>query len=325
MLTVIVGLTVALVYGAADFVGGVAGRRLPVAVVTALSATAGLIVVSAIALPLLGGTWSPEAVLWGAVSALVGATALPLLYAALALGPMSIVSPLAALLGAIVPMAWGLVQGERLGPLGPVALGAALVAVVLVGFVPPPRDPAHPGRRLPLVRPSLKALLAATAAGLLLGVFIVIFDQTPDDSGVVPLAVNRAGMMLLLWPVAAVLLTRMRRRARERTAGDTADSVESLDSLESDTLPRARVAPAPLLARRTLLLAALGGALDTTANALILVGLRLGDLSVMGVLTAMYPAGTILLAAVVLGERITRVQWIGLALALAAAGMLALA
>jgi drug/metabolite transporter (DMT)-like permease len=67
------------------------------------------------------------------------------------------------------------------------------------------------------------------------------------------------------------------------------------------------------------------GVVDVVANVLLLLGMRAGDLSVMSVLTAMYPAGTILLAAVVLRERIAPVQWLGLALALTAAGMLALA
>jgi len=55
----------------------------------------------------------------------------------------------------------------------------------------------------------------------------------------------------------------------------------------------------------------------------MLVALRLGDLSIVSALTALYPAGTILLAAVVLRERIAVVQWVGLALALVAGGMLA--
>ena len=61
----------------------------------------------------------------------------------------------------------------------------------------------------------------------------------------------------------------------------------------------------------------------STANALLLIGIRAGDLSVAAVLGAMYPAGTILLAALVLKERIAPVQWAGLVLALVAAGMLA--
>ena len=67
------------------------------------------------------------------------------------------------------------------------------------------------------------------------------------------------------------------------------------------------------------------GIVDVVANALLLLGIRAGDLSVAAVLGAMYPAGTILLAALVLKERIAPVQWIGLVLALTAAGMLAVA
>jgi drug/metabolite transporter (DMT)-like permease len=65
--------------------------------------------------------------------------------------------------------------------------------------------------------------------------------------------------------------------------------------------------------------------LDAIANILLLLGIRAGDLAVAAVLGAMYPAGTIILAAIVLRERIAPVQWAGLALALAAAGLLALA
>ena len=72
-------------------------------------------------------------------------------------------------------------------------------------------------------------------------------------------------------------------------------------------------------------LAILCGVLDAAANALMLIALRLGDLSIVAALTALYPAGTILLAAVVLRERVAAVQWAGLALALVAGGMLALA
>ena len=67
------------------------------------------------------------------------------------------------------------------------------------------------------------------------------------------------------------------------------------------------------------------GVVDAVANTLLLFGIRVGDLSVMSVLTALYPAGTILLAAIVLRERIAPVQWVGLVLALTAAGMLAVA
>ena len=65
--------------------------------------------------------------------------------------------------------------------------------------------------------------------------------------------------------------------------------------------------------------------LDALANIIVLIGLRVGDLTIVSVLTALYPAGTILLAAVVLRERIARLQWVGLALAITASAMLAAA
>ena len=85
------------------------------------------------------------------------------------------------------------------------------------------------------------------------------------------------------------------------------------------------VAPARSATATGVRLAIACGVVDVTANGLLLIGIRAGDLSVAAVLGAMYPAGTILLAALVLKERIAPVQWAGLALALVAAGMLALA
>ncbi|MGB4779010.1 EamA family transporter, partial [Microbacterium sp.] len=80
----------------------------------------------------------------------------------------------------------------------------------------------------------------------------------------------------------------------------------------------------PLAPRGAWLLAVACGFVDATANLLLLLALRAGgDLAIVAALTAMYPAGTVLLAAVVLRERIAAVQWVGLALALTAGIMLA--
>ena len=91
----------------------------------------------AIALPFIGGAWSPADVAWGVLAGAFGVVAIALLYACLAIGPMSILSPLTAVVSAIAPMLWGLfVNGETLSPIGYAGLGVALVAVVLVGFIP---------------------------------------------------------------------------------------------------------------------------------------------------------------------------------------------
>ncbi|RDV43825.1 EamA/RhaT family transporter [Leifsonia sp. ku-ls] len=313
------GLLGAIVYGSADFLGGVAARRIGPLRTTAVGAVAGLALLL-LALPLVGGAWSAAALGWGALSGLVGTVAVALLYACLAIGPMSILSPLTALVSALVPLTWGLLGGDRFEPVGYVAIGLALVAVVLVGFVPE-KD---------AVRPRPRALGMAVAAGAMIGVFLILLDQTPPESGVVPLIANRVANAAVMWTVVALVAARARRRA-PATVGGTAAGGGAATGGRSVRPDGLAVRPGGLPDRPTMRLdsrgagvAAAGGAFDATANLLILVALRLGDLATVSVLTALYPAGTILLAAVVLRERVAPVQWVGLVLAIVAAALLAL-
>ncbi|WP_448811115.1 EamA family transporter [Agromyces bauzanensis] len=306
MLTAVLSLSGALVFGASDFLGGLASKRVNPMLATAIAAVTGLALLL-VAAPFLGGAWTAHDVLWGVLSGVAGAAAISLLYAALAIGPMSILSPLTAVVSAVVPMAWGLlVSGERLAPLGYWALGLALVAVVLVGFVP----------ERGAVRPSLRGIAMAVGSGLAIGTFFITIDQTSDASGVIPLILNRGVSAVILFTVLGVLAVAGMGRRRRAAAVD-------------ERMPRASlgaaVAPPRVDTAGGIRLAVACGLVDVTANVLLLFGIRAGDLSVAAVLGAMYPAGTILLAALVLRERIAPVQWAGLALALAAAGMLALA
>jgi drug/metabolite transporter (DMT)-like permease len=144
------------------------------------------------------------------------------------------------------------------------------------------------------VRPSARGLALAAGAGLAIGAYYIVISHTSDASGVVPLVANRAVAASALFLAVAVMAVARAGR------------------------------PRPLLpAGMALALAC--GVLDAVANVLLLLGIRAGDLSIAAVLGAMYPAGTVILAAIVLRERIAPVQWAGLGLALAAAGMLALA
>lgn len=338
MLTVILGLAGALVYGAADFLGGLAARRISALRVTAIGALSGVLLLS-IAAFIVPGVWSAEALFWGGLSGVTGAAAIALLYACLAIGPMSILSPVTAVTSAIVPLTWGLATGSQLGVIAYPAFALALVAVVLVGLVPDQRA----------VRPTLRGLLMATASGMLIGAFYIIIDQTPDDSGLIPLVANRtvnATIMITLIVVLAVVAGRRHVRATDApvavldgthgaphlsarpAAASTAGTARFADSTDSPARPSLLAAAAAALRggwRAGLMLAIACGVLDAIANIIVLAGLRLGDLTVVSVLTALYPAGTILLAAVVLRERIAPLQWFGLALALAASAMLAAA
>jgi len=294
MLTVVVGFTSAIVFGTADFLGGLAAKRIGSVLATGLAAAVGIAVFLLLAL-VVPGQWSWEAIGYGALSGVCGAVAIGLLYACLAIGPMSILSPLTALVSAVVPLIVAVTLGDVIGVLGWIGLGVGLVAVVLVGFVP----------ERGAVRPSVRGIVMAIGSGIAIGAFLIVIDLAPDDSGVVPMIANRTANAAIMLTIAAIIAIVL---ARRRAGGDA--------------LAAPRRAPGVL--RAGLLLAVVCGVVDAIANGGLLWGVRIGDLSVMAVLTALYPIGTILLARIVLKERIAPVQYAGLALAIVASAMLAL-
>ncbi|WP_137846119.1 EamA family transporter [Microbacterium sp. 2FI] len=317
MYSAALALVGALIYGAADFFGGLAAKRLRSIVVTCAAAVSGLVAL-VLTLPLLGGVWTASDVWWGVVAGGFGIVAVALLYACLAIGPMSILSPLTAVVSAIAPMLWGLfVDGETLSWIGYAGLGVALVAVVLVGFIP--------GEKV--VRPSARGLAMAVGAGLAIGGFLIVIDQTSTASGTIPLVMSRATSAVATALIVGVLVAVAVRRGRPALSViDVAGAPLGATPTGHADLEHAAhpVGTAPTLGRAWALAIACG-VVDAAANVLLLLALREGALSIVSALTALYPAGTILLAAIVLRERVAGVQWIGLALALTAGGMLALA
>lgn len=138
------------------------------------------------------------------------------------------------------------------------------------------------------VRPSRTALLLAFGAGAAIALQLVFLHQAPSGSGVAPLIVGRA--------------------------------VSSAVTLAAAGLLRRRLGPE----RPAHALSAAAGVLDSLANLLFLLAARSGDLTVVAVITALYPAGTVLLARGVLAERIHRGQLVGLGTAAVAVSLLAL-
>ena len=284
MVSVALALAGSVIYGASDFFGGLAARGTSAVRVTLINSIAGLavLVVAAFVLP---SRWTATVLLWGMLAGVCGAVALVLIYACLALGPMSILSPILALVAAVIPITIGFVRGERLSGLGYLGLALGLVAIVLICLVPGARA----------VRPSPRGLLMAVGAGIAIGGYLVFIDLTPPDSGPAPLLVTFVVTGIVM--SVALLGQRLARRG----------------------------APRPTITRATVGFAVLCGLTDAAAAFLFLLALRAGDLSVVSVLNALAPAGTIVLAAVVLRERIAPVQWVGLAIALVSAALLALA
>lgn len=149
----VLALLSSLLWGSADFGGGLLTRRLPAYAVVGASQAAGLLVVTVVALATgsFGGDsgWLPWAMLAGAS----GALGLVTFYAALATGTMGVVSPIAAL-GAVVPVLAGILSGEQ-----PSALAVVGMVVALAGAV------AASGPELGGATGARPVLLAAVAGG----------------------------------------------------------------------------------------------------------------------------------------------------------------
>ncbi len=260
-------LVCALAYGAADFFGGMASRRMPASAVTLLSQVAGLVVL-ALAYPLVPGRFY-LADRWGLGAGIFGALGIGALYAALAVGRMGVVSPVTAVVGASVPVVWGLWSGERPAGAALAGVGLAFVAVALVSTSPDTR-------RLSAREPGVAAALLS---GLAIGFLYVFLSHTHRDGGLTVLAAARAGSLAALGLYAVAM--------------------------------REAVRPPPALVPT---IAAAGG-LDMVANILYVVATRFGLLTIVAVLTSLYPASTVFLARIVLGERLSLLQWAGVACA----------
>ncbi|GAA3124173.1 DMT family transporter [Planomonospora alba] len=205
MTAVVLATASALVYGTADFFGGLATRRSRVLAVVVLSQLAGLVLVVA-ALPLLPGSPSPAALAWGMAAGLAGAAALVLFYRALATGVMSVVAPVTAATSAALPVLFGLAAGERPEPMALGGIALALVAVVLVS-----RDSSAPAGGTGGYGP----VLAALAAGAGFGCFFILIAQGPGDSGLWPLVGARLASVTLI----ALLAVATRRTLRPGSGG----------------------------------------------------------------------------------------------------------
>jgi drug/metabolite transporter (DMT)-like permease len=282
----LLALVSAIVWGVADFVGGLASRRSTPLQTLIITTPTGLLGVIPLAI-LVGGNVHGS-VLPGLAAGVCGAVGILLLYAALTLGPMGVVSPISAVLGAAIPVLVGLARGERPGVPAYVGMVLAVVAIVTVGLEPssPTDDASH--QRL-----SPRALLLAIGAGIGIGGFFAIIAQAPSDAGLWPVVFARSMSTTIMLTLAAIWMLRGVR---------------------------------PLLppTRSVRLQAALAGLLDVGANVFFLVATQSGLLSIVAVLGSLYPAATVFLARFVLAERLRPMQKVGMVTSIVAAALLAI-
>jgi drug/metabolite transporter (DMT)-like permease len=280
-MAIFLALAAAATYGGADFLGGLVTRKAPVITVVLLSQLAGGALLL-ILFPFGGsGPFDQGAVAWGAASGVAGAFGVVLLYRGLARGRMSVVAPITAVEAASVPVVYGLITGERPSVLALLGVILALVSVALVSMSPDPdRAPGEDGEVRSGLFPLPPGVLEALGAGLMFGAFFILLRQGGATSGLWPLFGARISSFAVIG--TAALIRRPSFRVERNTGLGIAGS----------------------------------GLLDLTANFLYLVASRRGLLSLVAVLTSMYPASTVLLARVVLGERLTFIQMVGLGVAM---------
>lgn len=181
----------AFLFGAADFSGGVATKRAPATAVVFVSQVAGLLLIVAL-LGFLGGPMTGEDIAWSVGAGVAGGLGLVALYAALASSPMAIAAPMTALVGAAVPILFGLGLGERPGPLAWAGIGVAFPAILLLAADPGAKTSGGVKR----------AVVLGTLAGAAFGLFFVLISRTADESGMGPIAAARIGSLTVLGAVA---------------------------------------------------------------------------------------------------------------------------
>ena len=284
-MTILFGLLTAFSYGYADFVGAIAAMKVRALTVTTVAFSFGLLLALLFSL-FAGASYNESVVLYGILAGICSAAAISFLYAALALGPISIVSPFTAVLSAIVPVIVDIASGQALGELSLLAIVLILIAVVLVAFVP--------GQDVRL--PTLRATIYSIGAGLGFAGTFVFIDAAPSDSGLGVLVVMRVIGIAILFALLAILLF----------------SGKSKVLIEKE-----------VFALSTIWLVLLAGFGDVTGNLFFIIATREGALAIAAVLTSLYPVGTILLAKIFLKERIAISQNIGIALAVGACALLA--
>ncbi len=298
-IVVVLALLSSVFYGASDFFGALTARRVTVLRASAAIYLAATVVV-AVALAVVPWTFSDRAFWAGSVAGLLAVVGMVTFYAALALGPISLLAPLIALIQTAVPVIVAAVTGQSLGLVAWIAVVLALAATTLIS-VPPRADPEG----VAIERINARGAVLALVSGVTLGFALVSLDLAPADSGLLPAFLDVAVGLVVLLPLLAV------RRLRD---GD--------EWLGDASAVRPEVAPTT--GSRTWAMAAITGALLAVGNILLVVALQSGNLAVVAVLVSLYPLATVVLAWAVLKERVSLLQFAGVALAIVAAVMLGL-
>ena len=274
LLGIFLALTSALVWGSGDFSGGLATRRNHQFHVLALSTLSGIVV-----LLVFAGLWrealpSLRSDIYAMLAGVCGALGIAALYRALSLGNTAIVAPTAAVIGAALPVGFGILTAGMPAALRLVGFVLAFLGIWLVSQSSTPR-------KVVLQR----GFALACLAGISFGGFFILIAQVEAGKVFTPLVVSRC----MEFATALVLLRLYRM-----------------------PMPALNSNPTALLA----------GALDVGGNIFYLLAKQYTRLEVAAVLASLYPVTTVLLANLVLKEKVLPSQWLGVGVCLAAIALI---
>jgi drug/metabolite transporter (DMT)-like permease len=239
-----------------------------------------------------------ESFAWAAFAGASGFAGIGFFYMALARGTMGIVAPLAAVIGAGLPVLLAIIGGEDLSRSRLAGIGLALVAVVLISL---PARPRTTDERRNL-RIDLSELPLVVLAGLGFAGFFVGIDRASSDGALWwPLVIVR---VVGLATVLAVLVVLVVRSAGDHL-GARLSAVLGLDRLRAGGRSMSAALPVFVLT----------GAGDMGGNAFFVLSRGADEFSVAVVLSSLYPVVTAILAAIFLRERLRWFQIAGVALA----------
>ena len=309
MAAVLLALAAAVCFSGSDFAAGLAARGANVLRVTVVAeVTAAVLLVSVV--PFVSGqTPSPRSLVWGAAAGIGGVVGAMALYLGFKYAAFSVASSVSAVAAAAFSVLAGLLFGERPSALAIAGIALALPAIAAVsistdavspGLDGDSEDPAAPAggdsatdpeghpRQAPPGRHSA-GVVAGLVSGAAFGVFFIGFNRAGSGTDLWPLVAAELGGVVTVVCIAAVT-----GELGLPSAGTRGYSV-------------------------------LSGITAAVATLTYFLATHRGLLAVIAVISSLYPAGTIVLARVLLAERLTRIRMLGLCLAAASVVLIAVA
>ncbi len=291
--TTVLGLSAAIIWGAADFAGGIGARYLRVYWLLAISHASSLI-----ALVLLADFERqpmPDAriLTYGLISGLAGGIALLVFYYALSLGSMGPTAAVTGLLTAALPVVFSL---ATIGAPSHRQLAGFVLAGGAIWLISSPSSTNEQ-----VVEGQRKKLALAVISGVGFGIFLIALREANGGGLLWPLAASRVGSLVLA--IAGGLILSRGHFIVEPEAGSTGTTMRKRLWIGIG-------------------LALVAGAFDTSGNFFFVAATRIGRLDVASVLSSLYPASTILLAIWLLHERTNRRQALGMTAALVAVALI---